>query len=109
MSYLFNISIVIPASRKQAFIDWANGEGRLAAASDTLRGFNCLMVPAIPGDKDFDRSPDRTFSLQMKFDSLKDCRAWHVSNFDALMGSYARWHGPDPLFFATILKDTTAV
>lgn len=104
MAYLFNISIVIPASRKQSFIDWANGEGRLAAASDTLRAYSCLMVAAIPGDKDFDRSADRTFSIQMQFDSLKDCREWHASNFDLLMRAYARWHGPNPLFFATILK-----
>ena len=105
MAYLFNISIVIPASRKQSFIDWVSGEARLAAASDTLRDFRCLFVAAIPGDKEFDRSPDRTFSIQLRFDSLKDCREWHSSHFDSLMLSYSAWHGPNPLFFATILKE----
>lgn len=105
MTFIFNISIVIPASRKQSFIDWVNGEGRMAAASDTLRDFRCLMVAGIPGDKEFDKSTDRTFSLQMQFDSLKDCREWHNSTFETLMQAYARWHGSNPLFFATILKE----
>lgn len=104
MNFIFNVSIVIPAVRKQSFIDWVNGEGRLAAASPLLRDYRCLMVAAIPGDKDFDKSADRTFSLQMQFDSLRDCREWHNGTFETLMHSYARWHGPNPLFFATILK-----
>lgn len=105
MSYIFNISFVVPVARKQGFIGWVSGEARLAAASDTLRDFRCLLVAAIPGDKEFDKSPDRTFSIQLCFDSLKDCREWHASRFDSLMLSYSAWHGPNPLFFATILKE----
>lgn len=105
MSFIFNISLVIPASRKQGLIGWATGEGRLAATSPVLRDYRCLMVAAIPGDKEFDKSPDRTFTLQLTFDSLADCRNWHHSAFDTLMQSYAKWHGPNPLFFATILKE----
>ena len=102
--YIFNISLVIPKQRKDSLISWANGEGRLAASSSTLRDYRCLMVATIPGDKEFDRSPDATFSLQMQFDSLKDCREWYNSTFETLMQSYAGWHGANPLFFATILK-----
>ena len=41
----------------------------------------------------------------MHFDSVADCREWNERNFPAFMESYAGWHGPDPLFFATILKE----
>lgn len=105
MTFIFNISIVIPVSRKHSFISWANGEGRLAAASPLLRDYRCLMVAGIPGDKEFEKSPDATFSLQMQFDSLKDCREWHRAAFETLMQSYSGWHGPNPLFFSTILKE----
>ena len=102
--YIFNISFVIPASRKHSFMEWANGEGSLAAESSSLRDFNVIAVVAIPGDADFAKSPDRNMSLQMTFDSLSECREWHEQRFTPLMDSYARWYGPRPLFFATILK-----
>lgn len=105
MRYIFNISLVIPKARKEGLISWVNGDGRRAAASPLLRDYRCLMVAGIPGDKEFEKSPDATFSLQMQFDSLKDCREWHRSAFDSLMQSYAGWHGPNPLFFSTILKE----
>ena len=104
--FLFNISYVIPAFRKQAFLQWAQGEGRKAAQSPLLCDFHVLSVVAIPGDKDFAKSPDRNLSLQMTFDSLADCREWHETRFDSLMMSYAAWYGKDPLFFATILKES---
>lgn len=104
--FLFNISYVIPASRKESFLHWAEGEGRKAAESGGLRDFHILAVVAIPGDKDFAKSPDRSMSLQMRFDTLADCRRWHETRFAPLMMSYAAWHGKDPLFFATILKES---
>lgn len=104
--FIFNISFVIPAVRKESFLGWAEGEGRKAAQSHELRDFSIIAVVGIPGDKDFAKSPDRSMSLQMRFDTLADCRRWHETHFDALMMSYAAWHGKDPLFFATILKQS---
>lgn len=105
MMYIFNISYVIPAKRKESFIEWAKGEGRLAAASNNIRDYRILTVAAIPGDTDYAKSPDKNLSIQLGFDSLADCRQWNEKNFSALMDSYARWHGPNPVFFATILKE----
>ncbi len=103
--YIFNISYVIPAKRKDSFIEWAKGEGRLAADSPRLRNFRILTVAAIPGDAGYAKSPDKNLSIQMTFDSLSDCREWNDSKFTAVMESYAKWHGPNPVFFATILKE----
>lgn len=104
--FIFNISFVIPATRKQSFLKWAEEDGRKAAESSLLRDFHVLAIVGIPGDKDFAKSPDRNLSLQMRFDTLADCRKWHETNFDSLMISYAAWHGKEPLFFATILKES---
>ncbi|MDE6017466.1 MAG: DUF4286 family protein [Muribaculaceae bacterium] len=103
--YIFNITYVIPSKRKDSFITWAKDEGRLAASSHLLRDYKIVTVAAIPGDKEFAKSPEKNFSVQMYFDSISDCREWNEKNFSALMDSYARWHGPNPLFFATILKE----
>lgn len=103
--YIFNITYVIPNKRKDSFIDWAKREARLAAASPLLRNYKLITVAAIPGDKDFAKSQEKNFSVQMYFDSVAECREWNEKNFPAFMDSYADWHGPDPLFFATILKE----
>lgn len=102
--YIFNISFVVLASRKESFLEWAKGEGRLAAQFPSLRDFRVLTVAAIPGDSDYAKSPDKNLSIQMSFDSLSECREWNDTKFTALMDSYAKWHGPNPVFFATILK-----
>ncbi len=102
--YIFNISIVIPKSRQDSFISWAKSDAQSAAQSNELRDFRILTVAAIPGDKDFPNSPDKTFSIQLHFDSIADCRQWNETHFHTLMESYSQWHGPNPLFFATILK-----
>ena len=103
--YIFNITYVIPAKRKDSFLDWAKGEARLAAESPLLRDYKIVTVAAIPGDKEFAKSKEKNFSVQMHFESVSDCREWNEKNFPAFMNSYAGWHGPDPLFFATILKE----
>ncbi|MDE6193532.1 MAG: DUF4286 family protein [Muribaculaceae bacterium] len=103
--YIFNITYVIPSKRKDSFIDWAKGEARLAASSDKLRDYKLITVAAIPGDKDFAKQDEKNFSVQMYFDSVADCREWNEKCFSAFMESYAAWHGPNPLFFATILKE----
>lgn len=87
-------------------MQWAQEKGREAAKCSELRDFSIIAVVGIPGDKDFAKSPDRSMSLQMRFDTLADCRRWHETRFDPLMMSYAAWHGKDPLFFATILKQS---
>ena len=103
--YIFNITFVIPNKRKDSFIKWAKGEARLASASDKLRDYKLITVAAIPGDKDFAKQDEKNFSVQMYFDSVADCREWNEKCFSAFMESYAAWHGPNPLFFATILKE----
>lgn len=103
--YIFNISFVIPTSRKQSFLNWANTGGRAAAACESMRCFRIMEVAAIPGDPDFTAQNDRNISIQLSFDSLSDCRRWNECHFPAVMQSYASWHGPDPVFFATILKE----
>lgn len=104
--FIFNISFVIPATRKQSFLQWALADGRNAAESRCLRDYHVLTLVGIPGDKDFAKSSDRNMSLQMRFDTLADCRKWHETRFDSLMTSYAAWYGNNPLFFATILKES---
>ena len=103
--YIFNITFVIPNKRKDSFIEWAKGEARLASASDKLRDYKLITVAAIPGDKDFAKQDEKNFSVQIHFDSVADCREWNEKCFPAFMESYAKWHGPNPLFFATILKE----
>ena len=103
--YIFNITFVIPTKRKDSFTDWAKGEARLAASSDLLLDFKVITIAAIPGDKDFAKADEKNFSIQFYFNSIADCRKWNESNFSAVMDSYAAWHGPNPLFFATILKE----
>lgn len=103
--YIFNITYVIPSKRKDSFIEWAKGNARLAAASDSLKDYRIVTVAAIPGDKDFAKQDEKNFSVQMCFNSIADCRQWNEKNFPVFMDSYARWHGPNPLFFATILKE----
>ena len=103
--YIFNITYVIPTKRKDSFIEWAKGEAGLVAASPTLRDYKVVTVAAIPGDKEFAKSQEKNFSVQMYFDSISDCREWNEKNFSGFMESYAKWHGPNPLFFATILKE----
>lgn len=105
MKYIFNISYVIPAHRKESFLEWAKGEGRRAADSPKMRDYRILTVAAIPGDAEYAKSPDKNLSIQIGFDSLSDCREWNEQKFNALMDSYAKWHGPNPVFFATILKE----
>lgn len=85
---------------------WADSEAKAAAATSSLRGFSTVQVIAVPGDPEFAKGKDRNISIQMRFDSLADCRRWHESRFEPVMESYARWHGPQPLFFATILKES---
>lgn len=102
---IFNISFVLPKSRQDSFIDWAKSEARVAAQSPLLRDYRLLTVAAIPGDKEFAKSPEKNFSLQFHFDSISDCRQWNEHNFHSFMEAYANWHGPNPLFFATILKE----
>ena len=103
--YIFNITYIIPSKRKDSFIEWAKGEAHLVATSDNLRDYKIVTVAAIPGDKDFAKQNEKNFSIQMYFDSISDCRKWNETNFTTLMESYAKWHGPNPLFFATILKE----
>ena len=103
--YIFYIKYVIPSKRKDSFIEWAKGEARLAASSAKLKDYKVVTVAAIPGDKEFARQDEKNFSVQMYFDSVSDCREWNEKNFPTFMDSYADWHGPNPLFFATILKE----
>ncbi len=103
--YIFNISFVISKSRQDSFISWAKDEAQTAASSPLLRNYKLITVAAIPGDKEFAKSPEKNFSIQMHFDSIADCREWNEKCFHTLMESYAKWHGPNPLFFATILKE----
>ena len=103
--YIFNITYVIPSKRKDSFIEWAKGEARLSASFDKLRDYKIITVAAIPGDKEFAKQDEKNFSIQMHFDSISDCREWNEKCFHTFMESYAKWHGPNPLFFATILKE----
>ena len=103
--YIFNITYVVPSKRKDSFIDWAKGEARLAAASEKLRDYKLVTVAAIPGDKEFAKQDEKSFSVQLYFDSISDCRHWNEHHFPSFMEAYAKWHGPNPLFFATILKE----
>lgn len=103
--FIFNITYVIPNSRKDSFISWAKGEGCLSAASERLKDYKVITVAAIPGDKDFAKQNETNFSVQMHFNSIADCREWNENRFPGFMDSYAKWHGPNPLFFATILKE----
>ncbi len=102
---IFNITYVISNSRKDSFISWAKGEGQLAAASPLLRDYKLITVAAIPGDKEFAKSEEKNFSVQLYFDSISACREWNEKCFPTFMDSYAKWYGPNPLFFATILKE----
>ena len=101
---IFNISFVIPKSRQDSFLQWAKSEAQAAAQSQQLRDYKLLTVAAIPGDKEFAKSQEKNFSVQLYFDSISDCRQWNEQHFPTFMASYAKWHGPNPLFFATILK-----
>ncbi len=102
---IFNISFVLPKARQDSFIDWTKSEAQVAAQSKGLRDYKLITVAAIPGDKEFAKSEEKNFSIQMHFDSISDCREWNEKNFPSFMESYAKWHGPNPLFFATILKE----
>lgn len=86
-------------------MEWARGEASRFAESPSVVAFQIVGVVAVPGDPDFSKQPDKNISLQFGFESLRECREWHDTLFPGLMESYARWHGPQPVFFATILKD----
>ncbi|MDE6341720.1 MAG: hypothetical protein K2K93_05340 [Muribaculaceae bacterium] len=103
--FYFNISFVIPSARKDSFLQWARSEASVASAAPIVKDFRIITVAAVPGDPDFAKSPDKNISLQYAFDSLSECRSWNETLFTPLMDSYARWHGPQPVYFATILKD----
>lgn len=103
--FYFNISFVIPSARKDSFLQWARSEASVASAVPTVKDFRIITVAAVPGDPEYSKQLDKNISLQFSFGSLSECRAWNDTLFTPLMESYARWHGPQPVFFATILKD----
>lgn len=101
----FNISFAVSSHRKNSFLEWARTEASIAGAPPEVKDFRIIGVAAVPGDPEFSKRDEKNISLQFSFDSLKDCRQWHETLFTPLLDSYARWHGPQPVFFATILQD----
>ncbi len=98
--YIYNITFVVEDSRLETLIEWIRTVGAPRLAIEPASQPMLSMVDGIDDDPDMAKS----VALQLHFKSLTDLEQWQEKDFAPTMEIYAREFAPEPLFFATLLR-----
>lgn len=99
--YIYNITFAAEASRLDRLIAWIRSEAvpRMAVAPASSPMLS--MVEGVEAEADMVKS----VALQLRFESIADLARWQEEAFEPAMEIYAREFAPEPLFFATLLRE----
>lgn len=99
--YIYNITFAVRASRLGKLLRWIRSSAVGALVRDGASSPRLTMVEG-PSQEE---TEIKSVALQLEFASLADFERWEASVFSTVMRDYALAFAPEPLFFATLLRE----
>ncbi len=99
--YIYNITFAVEASRLEKLLDWIRTYASAGLTRDGATSPRLTMIEGSPEEE----TEIKSVALQLEFASLAEFGKWESSAFAPVMQKYSVDFAPEPLFFATLLRE----